>query len=61
MVFLSATARAKCDKIGNCLHVLLLLLLKRPPLPFAQKELDPKEDNKKRNNRRHQRRQKTPR
>ncbi len=44
-------ARAKCDKIGNCLHV--LLLLKRPmlPLPFAQKELDTKEDNKKRNRR----------
>ncbi len=46
---LPATARAKCDKIGNCLHI--LLLLKRPPLPFVQKELDPKENSKKRNRR----------
>ncbi len=49
VVFLSATARAKCHKVGNCLHV--LLLLKRPPLPFDQKELDPKENSKKRNRR----------
>ena len=49
MVFLLSMARAKCHKVGNCLHI--LLLLKRPPLPFVQKELDPKENSKKRNRR----------